>query len=123
MAGQAFASQISLLWSHSPPRGTLTSCQDLYFPRVSSQGPLVCPPECHASCQAKRRVIPTATPPQLKRRLTSLVPTPLLLNGQRPQEGSFLHGFLSQESHEIIREERKAEGNYGIPVAATRIPP
>lgn len=35
--------------------GALTGREDLNFPRVGVQGPLVCPPERHASCRAKRR--------------------------------------------------------------------
>ena len=70
------------------PTGTLTSCQDLYFPRVSSQSPLVCPPKCHAFCQGERRggspPLPLSTVKETF--VLPLCPLPLplpLLNGQR----------------------------------------
>lgn len=69
------------------------------------------------------RVTPLGHSPSNKETLDfPLCPLPLLLKGRRPLEGNFLNGFLSQKSHETIREERKAVSNCGIPVAATRIP-
>lgn len=123
--GQASAFQVSLLRSHSGPRGALTSCQDLYFPRVSSQGSLVCPPECHASCRGKRRVVHPHCSPTIKETLDlplCLLPLPSrfhYIGPKGPQEGCFLDSFLSQGRLGQSGKRRKAVGDYEIPVTAT----
>lgn len=100
---------------------SLTSCQDLYFPRVNRQGSLVCPPECHDSCQAKRRGGSPPLPlPAIKETLDfpscpSPLPVPLpicprgveasggMLPGQLPATGIALDNQVIEEGCRRLR--------------------
>lgn len=75
---------------------TLTRSQDLDFPRVLGQDPLVCPPECHASCQAEKR---GGHPHSSQGFKTSLAPLPtfpfaFVLNEGGPERDVFTEVVL-----------------------------
>ena len=93
---------------------TLTSCQDLYLPRVSSQSPLVGPPKCHFLPSREERGVTTLPLLTVKEAFVSPLCPRLLRPALKGAEASWT-AFLSQGSPLTIGQEKNPRGCHPLP--------